>query len=161
MFRFSFHTAFVELDQGGLILKKDDLDIYHKPKRYGLFSPSPTPRHRCIAHDTTTRLPIRFRDSIERDEFGFIVIMEEVEEHMAQLYGEEDAAITATYEQFFQKIVRAPHTPFACCALMLAPFVRFSMSLCRSSIPCSIHTTRVRVYSLSIMIRSIVSTFRF
>jgi hypothetical protein len=36
--------------------------------------------------------------------------MEEVEEHMAQLYGEEDAAITATYEQFFQKIVRTrPH----------------------------------------------------
>lgn len=78
MFRFSFHTAFVELEQGGLILKKGDLDIYHKPKR--------------------------FRDSIERDEFGVIVIMEEVEEHMAQLYGEEDAAITATYEQFFQKI---------------------------------------------------------
>jgi Iap family predicted aminopeptidase len=48
----------------------------------------------------------RFRDSLEREEFGVIVIMEEVEEHMAQLYGEEDAAITATYEQFFQKIVR-------------------------------------------------------
>ncbi len=57
----------------------------------------------------------RFRDSIERDEFGVIVIMEEVEEHMAQLYGEEDAAITATYEQFFQKIVRTrPHAFNSC-----------------------------------------------
>jgi hypothetical protein len=82
---------------------------------------------------------------------------------MAQLYGEEDAAITATYEQFFQKIVRALHTPFASCALMLPPPRSFFVSLCRPSFPCSIHTTRVRVSicSLSISIRSIVSTFRF
>jgi hypothetical protein len=48
MFRFSFHTAFVELEQGGLILKKGDLDIYHKPKRY-----SPSLSSRCalpLAH---------------------------------------------------------------------------------------------------------------
>lgn len=36
-----------------------------------------------------------------------IVIMDEVEQHMAKLYEEEDAAITATYEQFFNTIVRA------------------------------------------------------
>ncbi len=40
MFRFSFHTAFVPLEGGGLILKKEDLDIYRKPQRLFSFHPS-------------------------------------------------------------------------------------------------------------------------
>jgi len=46
MLRFSFHTAFVELEEGGLLLKKSDIDIYNKPKR--LIPPPPHARHSLL-----------------------------------------------------------------------------------------------------------------